>query len=109
LNDCSSSLAAATPELEWARIRLESAVAPVLTGEVARLTAQTANLRDKYHEKCAALIWLRDMLPGAERLAVNSVLPPHLPPDVPGPDYRPSEWLATREALMVDADAPLPA
>jgi hypothetical protein len=34
----------------------------VLTGEVDRLTAKTANLRDKYHEKCATLIWLRDML-----------------------------------------------
>jgi hypothetical protein len=45
-----------------------------------------------------------------ERRAVDSVLPPPLPPNVPGPDYRPApEWLAAKAALLEDADAPLPA
>jgi hypothetical protein len=92
LVDCKASLANAEDGIKWAQIRLESAVRPVLTSEISSLIAAATDLRDRYHEKCGVLIWLRDQLPngGAERMTINSVLPPPLPPNVPGPDFRPA-------------------
>jgi hypothetical protein len=111
LVDCKASLANSEDGIKWAQIRLESAVRSVLTGETSSLIAAARDLRDRYHAKCAVLFWLRDQLPNgdAERMTINSVLPPPLPPNIPGPDYRPApEWLAARAALLIDPDAPLP-
>jgi hypothetical protein len=108
LLDCKASLASAEDGMKWSKLRLESAVRPVLTSEISSLIATATDLRDRYHEKCATLIWL---LPNgdAERNAIHLVLPPPLPPTVPGPDTRPApEWLAAKAALMVDSSAPLP-
>ena len=97
LVDCMAARTEAEKALQWAVLRLESAVAPVLTSEVASLIAQATSLREEYHEKCAALTWLKDqLLPGGdERERINAVPPP-------------PEWVAAQEALRTNPDAPLP-
>jgi hypothetical protein len=82
-------------------------VAPILMAEIDRLVAEATRLSDELHGK--HLIWLRSQLPpGAdERIRINRVLPP--PPGVRERDYRtPEDWVAAREALLLDAGAPLP-
>jgi hypothetical protein len=74
LLDCGASLVDAEKGLQMDEIRLESAVRPVLTSEISGLIAAATDLRDRCHEKCGVLTWLRDQLPngGAERMTINS-------------------------------------
>jgi hypothetical protein len=45
-----------------------------------------------------------------QRRRIGYALPPPAPPGVKETDFRtPEDWVAAREALLVDAGAPLPA
>jgi hypothetical protein len=110
LVDCMAALADADEDVHRAQGRVESAVAPILAGEVDRLIAEAQAHQAALDGKHATLIWSRGVLPpGEQHQRINFALPPPTPPGVRGRDYRPpSAWVAAREALMVDADAPLP-
>jgi hypothetical protein len=113
LASCKESAEAAAEAENWAQRKTEAAVLPVLASEIGRLLDEATKLREQLDAKFATLIWLRNtcLAPGGdERLRINSLLPPPPPPGVVVPDYRePTEWIAAREALLVDPDAPLPA
>jgi hypothetical protein len=96
----------------WAERKVEACVAPILAAEVDRVLVETTRLSDELHGKHEVLIWLRSQLPpgGDERMRINSILPPPAPPGVRETDYRtPEDWVAAREALSKNADAPFPA
>jgi hypothetical protein len=106
-----ASLGFALDAQRWAERKAETCVAPILTAEVDRLLVDVARLSDELHGKREVLLWLRSqLLPGGdERMRINAVLPPPAAPGVRETDYRtPAEWIAAREALLHDANAPLP-
>jgi hypothetical protein len=104
------ALADAEEDARRARARVEAAAAVVLAGEVDRLIAEAEAHQATLDAKHATLIWLRTVLPsGEQQQRINWALPPPPPPGVKPRDYRsPEEWIEAREALLTDADAPLP-
>jgi hypothetical protein len=110
LVDCMAALADADEDVRRAKDRVESAVAPILAAEIERVIAEAESLQAALDAKRSTLIWLRGVLPPGEmHQRITRALPPPAPPGVRPPDYRPStEWIAAREALLQDADAPLP-
>jgi hypothetical protein len=110
LTNCMASLTFAANDLQWAQRKVEAAAAPVLAGEIDRLIAEAVSHQAALDAKHATLLWLRGVLPPDEQhLRLNFALPPPTPPGVKPRDYRPpAEWVAAREALLQDADAPLP-
>jgi hypothetical protein len=110
LTNCVASLTFAANDLQWAQRKVEAAVAPILAGEIDRLIAEAESHQAALDAKHATLLWLRAVLPPVEQhLRLNFALPPPPPPGVTARDYRPpAEWVAAREALLVDADALLP-
>jgi hypothetical protein len=112
LASCKESAEAAAEAENWAQRKVEAAVTPILTAEIDRVVIETTRLSDEIHRKHEVLIWLRSLLlPGGdERLRINALLPPPPPPGARSPEYRtPSDWVAAREALSKNADAPFPA
>jgi hypothetical protein len=111
LTNCMASLAFAVDAEQWAQRKVEAAVTPILTAEVDRLLDETTRLNDELHRKHEVLIWMRNLLlPGNDqRKRIGYALPPPAPPGVRETDYRtPEDWVAAREALLVDAGAELP-
>jgi hypothetical protein len=109
---CKVALADCEGDLHRSGVAVENAVVPILAAETDRLIAEAEALRVGLDQKHATLIWLRSVLPPNEeqRRRITGALPPPPPPNVRAPDYRPpQEWVAAREALLVNADAPLPA
>jgi hypothetical protein len=105
-----ASLAFAVDAQQWAQRKVEAAAAPVLAGEIDRLIVEAVSLQAALDDKHATLLWLRGVLPPVEEYQrIGRALPPPPPPGVKARDYRPpAEWVAAREALLVDADALLP-
>jgi hypothetical protein len=105
-----ASLAFAVDAQQWAQRKVEATAAPVLAGEIDRLIVEAVSLQAALDAKHATLLWLRAVLPPVEQhLRLNFALPPPTPPGVRARDYPPPpEWIAAREALLQDADAPLP-
>ena len=112
---CRESAESAAYALEWARRRAEAAVPPVLAGAVDRLVADADTMRAQLDSRYALLTWIERVLPPGDpaRKRVSLALPPAPPPGSSIADYRalpaPPEWLAAVDALLVDADAKLPA
>jgi hypothetical protein len=112
LTNCTASLAFAVDAQQWAQRKVDACVTPILAAEVDRVIVETARLNDELHKKHEVLIWLRSQLPAGDdqRKRIGFLLPPPAAPGVREMEYRtPSAWVAAREALMVDAGAPLPA
>jgi hypothetical protein len=105
-----ASLAFAIDAQPWAQRKVEACVTPILVGEIDRLIAEAVSHQAALDAKHATLLWLRHVLPPVEQhMRLNFALPPPTPPGVRARDYPPpSEWVAARQQLLKNADAPLP-
>jgi hypothetical protein len=114
LTNCMASLAFAADAEQWAQRKVEAAAAPVLGLAADRLIADADTMKKQLDAQYALLAWVERLLPpgDAVRQRVALSLPPGPPPGVHAVHYRslpaPPEWLSTLDALMQNADSPLP-
>jgi hypothetical protein len=100
-------------DLRHAEWHVEQALAPVLAGEADRVLAEAERLKGELDGVRAILAFLQSSLEGGSSLQHRVMFAlPSPPPGVLAPDYRLhpalAAWRDAREALMRDADAPLP-
>jgi hypothetical protein len=114
LVNCTASLAEAKDTEQWAKLRVERAVAPVLTSKIDKLLAEAEELHAALEAKLAAIDFLTFHLPpGATqntRIAPargGALTPGVMPPDR-SQHSAAATWVAAHAALMRDATAPLP-
>ena len=100
-------------ELRRAERRVENAIAEIMASAIDGVIAKAETSRRELDDEHAVLSFLaHSSPPGNEAAYRASVALPSTPPGAPWPDYqrRPAlaPWRAAREALLRDADAPLP-
>jgi hypothetical protein len=101
-----AAIAEAEKALMFKQIRVESAAKPILAAEADRFLVETEALKAQFDKMRAALSFLSSSLPAGSplRLRIDTALE-CAPARTLTP---PAEWQKAREALMRDANAPLP-
>jgi multidrug efflux pump subunit AcrA (membrane-fusion protein) len=108
-----AALGDAEADLQRAQHRVEAAGLPVIAGEVDRLLAEAAAIRETLEAKLAAIDFVTNIMPfgSSERVRIDLTRAP-LPPGVEPPDRsrHPAVvvWREAQTALQKNADAPLP-
>jgi hypothetical protein len=103
---CKAAVADAEASLGYKKLRVEAAVRPILVAEAGRIIKDVEDMKVKFDEMRATLAFLSRALPAGKPLSlrIDAAL------DV-APAQRlelPAKWRQAHEALMRDADWPLP-
>ena len=107
-----ASIAEYEAELRRAERRVENAIAEITASAIDGVVAQAETLRRELDGEQAVLWFLAHASPLGEAAYRASVALPLTPPGAVWPDYQRhptlAPWRTAREALLRDADAPLP-
>ena len=103
---CKAAIAEAERALMYAQMKVDSAAKPILAAEAVRVLVEAEALKAKFDEARAVLMFLASSLPAGSPslLRLENALEAKPAMYLPVPD----EWKKAREALLRDANAPLP-